>query len=372
MKKLYTLLTVFLFTSMIQSVHAQTAKIEYIAHATFVVESSSGTRVLIDPYHSYGQLGYTFPTDINTDFILITHPHFDHDGSKSFSDNTPVYRTAGTYTYNDIKFYGIASKHAGWEGMEKRGRLSYNIIWVVEVDAIKIAHLGDNQILSAEEVKQLSDIDYVIGHPQDESLAKFSSDIVYIPNHYLLPEISKHTNWMTSIDGWLEDKKEVTRLDGNTFEFKSDRKTSRILVFKPSTKVKEWPKSYYDALAVIKDASKEFSTSKDSDAFLVALDEVIHLSPNTIEGYSYKAFLLSNLEKHSDVINVIEKAFVKVPEIDWSTEIRLRKMLAQAYEKLDQKKQAYDQYLWLYKQSDITDPATINTAKEFISQFENH
>jgi hypothetical protein len=357
---------------MTQFVNAQTAKIEYIAHATFVIESSQGTRVLIDPYHSYSQLGYTFPTDIKTDFILITHPHFDHDGSKSFSENTPVYRAPGTYAYNDIKFYGIASKHAGWESMESRGRLSHNTIWVVEVGTIKIAHLGDNKILSPEEVNSLDDVDYVIGHPEDESLAQFPSNIVYIPNHYLLPEISKHKNWMDPIDGWLENKKEVTRLDGNTFEFKSDKKTSRILVFKPSNKVKEWPKNYYDALTIIQDGYKEYTTSKNTDTFLIELDKVIALSPNTIEGYSYKASFLSNLEKYSDVINVLEKAFVKVPEIDWSTEIRLRKTLAQAYEKLGQKEQAYNQYLWLYKQADIIDTKTMNTAKEFITQFENH
>lgn len=47
-------------------------------------------------------------------------------------------------------------------------------------------------------------------------------------------------------------------------------------------------------------------------------------------------------------------------------------MLAQAYEKLGQKEQAYNQYIWLYKQADIIDAKTMNIAKEFITQFENH
>ena len=366
MKKLYPLLSILFFIMCSSSLNAQTAKIEYLAHASFVIESSNGTRVLIDPYHSYSQLGYTFPADVKTDFVLVTHPHFDHDGSKYFGESTPVFRKSGTFTFKDINFYGIQSNHMGAEDMAKRGQQSYNIIWVVEVDDIKIAHLGDNTSLTKEEIEKLSTIDYVIGHPEDESLGQFSSKTVYIPNHYLLPEVSKHTNWMKPIDGWLKGKNEVTRLSSNVFEIAPDKKPSRILVFQPSEKVKEWPKSYYDALEKLGNASKVFRESNNADDFLVATNEAIKLSPNTMEGYSYKAYLLSSMQKNSEIISVLEKAFIKVPDIDWGTEIRMRKMLADAYAATEQNELAYEHYVWLSNQTGITDVKTKEAAEQFI------
>jgi glyoxylase-like metal-dependent hydrolase (beta-lactamase superfamily II) len=56
--------------------------LESIAHACFRIHSASGARILIDPYASRGWLGYDFPRGLATDAILITHPHYDHDGDE--------------------------------------------------------------------------------------------------------------------------------------------------------------------------------------------------------------------------------------------------------------------------------------------------
>src|SRR5439155_13367212 len=57
--------------------------IEYIAHACFRVTSPSGKQLLIDPYASRVWIGYDFPPDIHADAILISHPHYDHDGGEA-------------------------------------------------------------------------------------------------------------------------------------------------------------------------------------------------------------------------------------------------------------------------------------------------
>jgi L-ascorbate metabolism protein UlaG (beta-lactamase superfamily) len=56
-------------------------RIEYVAHASFVVESPGGVRALLDPYNGTRWLGYSFPDGIDADVVLVSHPHYDHDAS---------------------------------------------------------------------------------------------------------------------------------------------------------------------------------------------------------------------------------------------------------------------------------------------------
>ncbi len=360
------LLVLFLMSS--AYVKAQHTKIEYIAHAAFVIESTQGTRVLIDPYFSYNQLGYTFPENIATDLVLITHPHYDHDGSAYFSENTPVYRDGGDYQYKDVKFIGINSKHSYAEQIGKSGNQNYNTLWVVEVDGIKIAHLGDNGLLTPDEIKKLKDVDYVIGHIQDEFLALFNH-ATYIPNHYLLPEITRHTNWMQPIDQWLEGKKEVTKLTTNTYRFPLQKPSAKILVFKPSQAVKEWPQSYYDALTAIKEGLEDSKASQDIETAIATMDRAIKLAPYVMDGYRHKAVLLSRKQKNNEVISVLEHAFTVVADVDWGTEARMRKLLADAYIATEQKSLAYNQYLWLSRHDRIVNHKVQKEAQEFIKTY---
>src|SRR4051812_23418096 len=57
--------------------------IEYIAHACFRITSPSGKQVLLDPFASHVWVGYDFPTNVPADAVLISHPHYDHDGGEA-------------------------------------------------------------------------------------------------------------------------------------------------------------------------------------------------------------------------------------------------------------------------------------------------
>src|SRR5256885_1650878 len=84
-----------------------TVVIEYIAHACFRITSPTGKQVLIDPYASRVWLGYDFPPGINADAVLISHPHYDHDGGEAmhrpvpWPPNTLVLRQPGTNQIGD-------------------------------------------------------------------------------------------------------------------------------------------------------------------------------------------------------------------------------------------------------------------------------
>lgn len=368
MKKSFLFILVLLLS--IFQLNSQTPKIEYIAHAAFILESSNGTRIVIDPYHSYRQMGFTFPENIEVDAVLITHPHYDHDGSQYFSKNTPIYRDSGSYQLDDIHFYGIASKHSYAEQIGKSGNQNYNTIWVVEIDGIKIAHLGDNEIPTATEVAKLADVNYIIGHPRDADLDLFK-DKTYIPNHYLLPEVSAHKNWMKPIAGWLEDKEEVEQLSSNVYTPTKASNAPKILVFKPSPLVREWPQEYYDALAAIKAGFEAYKASQNLEESLMHIDEAIENAPYVMDGYYSKAQLLSREDNSQEVISVLEKGFSNVADIDWGTEAKARAMLAKAYASTQKESLAYAQYLWLRRHKGIVNKNDLKVAQEYIANYED-
>src|SRR6266850_2562860 len=121
--------------------------IEFIAHACFRLTSPSGKQVLIDPYAGRVWLGYDFPTNIHADAVLISHPHYDHDGGEAMRRPVPwpsktlVLRQPCTNQIGDLMVVGYAGKHADPWGKEFG---QSNTIWLLQVGDLRIVHLGDN------------------------------------------------------------------------------------------------------------------------------------------------------------------------------------------------------------------------------------
>ena len=203
--------------------------IEYVAHASFKITSSAGHSVLIDPFASRVWIGYDWPEGIEADAILITHPHYDHDGGEyrgmlvPWSDETRVIREPGSYEVGDIRVQGIAGKHADPYGKEF-GQV--NTIFVVEVDGLRIAHLGDNGPLTESNYVALGRIDVLMSPADavDHILATEDIDAMiarlrprwFIPMHYRLPDLEPDTDRpqdLGPIDPWLEGRRNVVRLD---------------------------------------------------------------------------------------------------------------------------------------------------------------
>jgi len=50
-------------------------KITWLGHSSFLLEESTGTKIVTDPYHSY--VGYDMPK-VDADIVTVSHAHNDH------------------------------------------------------------------------------------------------------------------------------------------------------------------------------------------------------------------------------------------------------------------------------------------------------
>jgi L-ascorbate metabolism protein UlaG (beta-lactamase superfamily) len=229
--------------------------IESIAHACFRIHSATGSRILIDPYASRVWLGYDFPDELATDAILITHPHFDHDGGEFIGRTVPwtpetcVLREPGSYTVADFHITGIRGKHADPWGKEFGQR---NTMWRIEVDGLSMAHLGDNGALTRDNVRDLGRVhilmipidacEHILKNAEVEGIRRTVQPLVLIPMHYRHPDLESSEDsplGLGPIDPWLTGQNGVTRLTSNyaTFTMGSVNASERIVVFQHSPKV---------------------------------------------------------------------------------------------------------------------------------------
>jgi L-ascorbate metabolism protein UlaG (beta-lactamase superfamily) len=209
--------------------------IEYIAHACFRITSPSGKQILIDPYASRVWLGYDFPPDVRAETVLISHPHYDHDGGEAFGlpvpwlPNTLVLRKPGTNQIGDITVVGYAGKHADPWGKEFG---QTNTIWLLEVAGLRIVHLGDNGPLTDENIRELGRVDvlmipidsqfHILKPDQIAAVRERLSPAVLIPMHHRHDDLETSPGkpeQLGGIDEWAKQKADVKYLDSNKQEF---------------------------------------------------------------------------------------------------------------------------------------------------------
>ncbi len=66
------------------------AKLTFIGHATFALETDDGARLVIDPFLADNPTTELTADDLEADFILLTHGHYDH-----VADAIPLARRTG-------------------------------------------------------------------------------------------------------------------------------------------------------------------------------------------------------------------------------------------------------------------------------------
>jgi len=167
-------------------------KIKWLGHACFLLTSEDGVKVLTDPFDE--SVGYRIPA-VEADIVTTSHAHYDHNAVGIVKGNFVHINKAGSFEEKGIKITGISTFHDEAFG-NKRGK---NIIYVFEMDGLRICHCGDlGHVLDAEQIAEIGEIDillipvggvYTINAAQAFEVMNSLNPVITIPMHFKTPAL---------------------------------------------------------------------------------------------------------------------------------------------------------------------------------------
>jgi len=148
-------------------------------------------------------IGYKVQPISNVDVVLATHEHGDHNYIGLATGSPTVLRGLKDndwakidQTGKDLKISSVATYHDSEKGA-KRGK---NTVFVVEVDGLRVAHLGDlGHLLEKDQVTALSGVDvlivpvggfYTVDAETATKVAEQVNPRVVVPMHFKTDKLS--------------------------------------------------------------------------------------------------------------------------------------------------------------------------------------
>jgi L-ascorbate metabolism protein UlaG (beta-lactamase superfamily) len=167
--------------------------LQFIGNSCTLITAPDGTRIVSDPYgnsaHPTG-IG-PLPKDLVADAVTVSHAHPDHNNVKGVGGTPQLITAPGTFQVGMVKVTG----YGGYEGSPSGPSKNPHVVFVFEIDGVKIVHLGDSgpitqpDVLAAIEQADvlLANIDgYVIPADQIVPFIQRAKVRTFIPTHYSL------------------------------------------------------------------------------------------------------------------------------------------------------------------------------------------
>ncbi|MDD5288997.1 MAG: MBL fold metallo-hydrolase [Dehalococcoidales bacterium] len=213
-------------------------KVKWLGHASFLITSDKGVKIITDPYKTGPTLKYTEvkgPADV----VTVSHEHYDHNCTSPIEGNPRIIRGTNPAEVKGIKFRGVATFHDENKGKDR----GTNTIFCFEVDGVRICHLGDlGHKLSDQEIAQIGKVDVLLtpmagfytidAEVATEVSAKLKPKVI-IPMHF---KNERCDFPVATVDDFLKGKKNVTRVNSSEIELKAGKipAETTIIVLKPA------------------------------------------------------------------------------------------------------------------------------------------
>ncbi len=220
-------------------------RVDWFGQSAFRLSGRDGT-VFIDPFGDMSgmaaargiQFEYPALAGVNTDLLLVTHEHPDHNAVETVGGEPPVLRsTAGRHESLIGEVVGVASEHDEAAGTER----GPNTIFVFSLDGLRVAHFGDfgQRTLRDEQAEAIGQVDLLflpvgggptIGAEQAATIAERLNPRWVVPMHYRTHRI----NFLEPADAFLERMPHVERVPETGFDTESIPGTGRPQVVVPA------------------------------------------------------------------------------------------------------------------------------------------
>jgi L-ascorbate metabolism protein UlaG (beta-lactamase superfamily) len=130
-------------------------EITWLGHSCFKLRGKQAS-ILTDPFDN--TIGYNLGK-ITADIVTVSHDHPQHSFASGVGGDPKVLRGPGEYEIAGIFIYGTTTFHDSNKG-QTRGK---NTVYLMEIDDIKVCHLGDlGHALSAAQIEEISDTDVLL------------------------------------------------------------------------------------------------------------------------------------------------------------------------------------------------------------------
>ena len=220
-------------------------RIKWLGQSAFLLTGESKT-VVIDPYGRFpegGPIKFDYPPldGLESDVVLVSHEHLDHNASEIVGGDPEVIRaSAGTFDSPLGEVLGVASEHDPVAGTQR----GPNTIFCFTLDGVRCCHLGDfgQSGLRPEQREAIGDVDVLLvpvgggptidGRQAAEVVAELSPSVA-IPMHYATDAV----DFLEGPDEFLATvAAEVERPGSNEIdlaELDGSRNGTRVVVLDP-------------------------------------------------------------------------------------------------------------------------------------------
>ena len=191
-------------------------EIKWIGHSCFLIKNSLGKKILLDPMQIYP---YIQKYDLKPDIITFSHSHNNEFITDYIINDYKIINNAGYFENEYFIINGLESYRDNFSGL-RRGE---NIIYLFEIDGIKLCHLGSlGHLLNEELIDKLLNLDFLLipigGHfCLDGHLAAKLATI--LKPKYIIPMSFKTSSEYFYLDGplkFLSSIKDIIYYDTDT------------------------------------------------------------------------------------------------------------------------------------------------------------
>lgn len=209
--------------------------ITWHGHGCFRLRGKAASAIT-DPYPP--SLGLKLPK-LEADLVTVSHEHENHSYVDAVKNGAQVVDGPGEYEVAGITVLGFPTFHDAERGAQ-RGR---NTVYVIEVDDVRVCHLGDlGHRFNEDDLDQMGTIDVLLapaggGTSLDaEGAAALVRQIeprVVVPMHYAIPGLKKD---LDGVDRFLKEMgaAEVEPINRLSLQATTgDTETTRVVVLEP-------------------------------------------------------------------------------------------------------------------------------------------